>query len=529
GTTTILWTVEDIHGNTATCTQDIVITDNENPGITAAAAQTQTADAGLCGAAVTVVAPSTADNCAVATISNDFNGTADASGFYNVGTTTIIWTVEDIHGNISTDTQDITVTDDESPIASCQDFTVNLDPGTGAASIAATDIDNGSTDNCGITTMSVTPNAFTSANLGANTVTLSIEDAAGHISTCTATVTVTDLTPPVAVCQDITVELDATGTASIVGTDIDNGSYDNGVVVSLDANPNTFDCTNVGVNTVTLTVTDDAGLTTTCESIVTVEDNIAPVMASQNVTIQLDASGAASITPADIDNGSYDNCDFTLTVSQTDFDCTDLGINTITLTGTDASNNVSTITADVTVEDIIAPIVNCAPAQIQTADAGVCEANVLVITPTVSDNCSIASVENDYNSISDASDIYPVGTTTITWTITDQSGNDTQCTQDITVTDDEQPSIVCAADQNQTADAGVCTAAVIVEAPVTDDNCGVASIENDYNGNADASDTYPVGTTTILWTVTDIHGNTNTCTQNIVITDDENPSITAAA
>ncbi|NPD48411.1 hypothetical protein, partial [Lentimicrobium sp. S6] len=126
GTTTILWTVEDIHGNAATCTQDIVITDTENPSITAAAAQTQTADAGLCGAAVTVVAPSTADNCAVATISNDFNGTSDASGFYNVGTTTIIWTVEDIHGNISTDTQDITVTDDESPIASCQDFTVNL-------------------------------------------------------------------------------------------------------------------------------------------------------------------------------------------------------------------------------------------------------------------------------------------------------------------------------------------------------------------------------------------------------------------
>ncbi|NPD48416.1 HYR domain-containing protein, partial [Lentimicrobium sp. S6] len=106
GTTTILWTVTDIHGNTNTCTQNIVITDDENPSITAAAAQTQTADAGLCGAAVTVVAPTTADNCSVASITNNFNGTSDASGFYNVGTTTITWTVEDIHGNISTDNQD---------------------------------------------------------------------------------------------------------------------------------------------------------------------------------------------------------------------------------------------------------------------------------------------------------------------------------------------------------------------------------------------------------------------------------------
>ncbi|NPD87069.1 HYR domain-containing protein, partial [Lentimicrobium sp. L6] len=200
-------------------------------------AQTQTADAGLCGAAVTVVAPTTADNCSVASITNNFNGTSDASGFYNVGTTTITWTVEDIHGNISTDNQDITIVDDEAPIANCQDITINLDGTTGTASIVGADVDNVSTDNCGIVSMSVTPDSFTSANLGANTVTLTLTDAAGNSSTCTATVTVTDITPPTAICQDITIELDAAGTASIVGSNIDNGSYDNGVVVSLDANP----------------------------------------------------------------------------------------------------------------------------------------------------------------------------------------------------------------------------------------------------------------------------------------------------
>jgi hypothetical protein len=39
----------------------------------------------------------------------------------------------------------------------------------------------------------------------------------------------------------------------------------------------------------------------------------------------------------------------------------------------------------------------------------------------------------------------------------------------------------------------------------------------------------PVGTTTVTWTVTDIHGHTNTATQDVVVTDNEAPSITAAA
>jgi len=65
--------------------------------------------------------------------------------------------------------------------------------------------------------------------------------------------------------------------------------------------------------------------------------------------------------------------------------------------------------------------------------------------------------------------------------------------------------ITCDIDQAQTADAGVCNAAVIVSSPITtSDNCGVASVLNDYNNSTDASDTYPVGTTVITWTVTDI-------------------------
>ena len=108
-----------------------------------------------------------------------------------------------------------------------------------------------------------------------------------------------------------------------------------------------------------------------------------------------------------------------------------------------------------------------------------------VVGPATGDNCGVASIVNNYNGTSDASDTYPVGETTIIWTVTDIYGNTATCEQKITVTDDENPTITCAADQTQTADAGVCQALVDVVGPATGDNCGVASVVNDYNGTSD--------------------------------------------
>src|SRR5690606_6373995 len=112
------------------------------------------------------------------------------------------------------------------------------------------------------------------------------------------------------------------------------------------------------------------------------------------------------------------------------------------------------------------------------------------------------------------------------YTVTDIHGNSTTCSFTVTITDDENPTITCPANINQTADAGVCNAAVTVPAPQAADNCGVLSVTNDFNGTANASGTYPVGTTTVVYTVTDIHGNSTTCSFTVTITDDEAPSIT---
>ena len=116
--------------------------------------------------------------------------------------------------------------------------------------------------------------------------------------------------PPTAVCQDITVQLDASGNATILPSDVDGGSSDAEGAVTLSLDNNTFGCADVGVTTtVTLTVTDSIGQTASCTATVTVEDNVNPtILVNSPYILELDATGNAILTVADLDNGTTDAC-----------------------------------------------------------------------------------------------------------------------------------------------------------------------------------------------------------------------------
>jgi gliding motility-associated-like protein len=109
--------------------------------------------------------------------------------------------------------------------------------------------------------------------VGLTTVTYTSTDDDGMVSTCVFTVTVNDTEAPVVSCSDATVNLDASGNAVIVPSDILTGlPTDNCSVASVDLSRTSFTCADLGNVTVTVTVTDASGNTATCNSVITVAD-----------------------------------------------------------------------------------------------------------------------------------------------------------------------------------------------------------------------------------------------------------------
>uniref|UniRef100_UPI000651EAB2 T9SS type A sorting domain-containing protein n=1 Tax=Bizionia psychrotolerans TaxID=1492901 RepID=UPI000651EAB2 len=96
--------------------------------------------------------------------------------------------------NTATCSWDITNDGDlEDPVCNVQNISIELDA-FGDASITADQIDNGSTDTCGINSISVSPNTFSTSDIGDNTVVFTVTDNSGNTSTCSATVTVMQYT-----------------------------------------------------------------------------------------------------------------------------------------------------------------------------------------------------------------------------------------------------------------------------------------------------------------------------------------------
>ncbi len=505
GSNQVTLTITDVNNNVSTATAVVTVEDNIAPVAIAQNVTVQLDATGNGSTTATAVNNGSSDACGIASMvlsKTDFNCS-------NVGPNEVTLTITDVNNNVSTATAIVTVQDNIAPLVLTQNITIQLDA-NGSASITPSQINNGSSDNCAIQQIVLDNTNFNCSNVGSNTVTLSVMDVNGNVSSADATVTVQDLIPATVVTQNITIQLDATGNAAIVPSQINNGSSDNCSIATYAVSPNTFNCGNVGANTVTLTITDVNGNVSSADAVVTVQDMVAAVVVTQDITIQLDAAGNASITPSQINNGSSDACGIqSIALDKTTFNCSNVGSNIVTLTVTDVNNNVSSATATVTVQDVTQPVAIGQDITVQLDNTGNTSITASQINNGSNDACGIASISVSPNTFTCAN----VGSNQVTLTVTDVNANVSTVTATVTVQDLVAPVVIT---QPFTIQLGSDASVTITPANVNNgssDACGIASMSV-YPNTFTCSN---IGSNTVTLTVTDVNGNVASSTAVVTV------------
>ena len=431
GDTTITLTASD-GVNTTDCSFVLTVADITAPEISCLADQTANIETSCTYEIPDYTGLATAtDNCVVTGITQDpAPGTLVA-----LGDTTITLTASD--GVNTTDCSFVlTVADITAPTAICQDITIELGP-EGTATISSADIDNGSYDNCGEVTYELNPNTFDCSDIGTNIVNLLVFDSNGLASECFATVIVLDSAPPIAICQDITVALDEEYQAIITAADIDAGSTDNCTISNTTIDINTFDCSNLGTNTVTLTMTDQNGNEASCSAIVTVIEGVfTPNAVCQNVTVTLGEDGTATAPASAFDAGSTGaRCVDGLSIDIDNFSCADIGtLIEVEFTVTNAAGNTDSCTAYVNVVDGISPEITCPEDQTVTSEGPYPLPNYFETGQAiVTDNC--LDLITVFNQSPTAGTLMPEGVHIISLSTQDISGFTAECEFTLTIID----------------------------------------------------------------------------------------------
>ena len=166
--------------------------------------------------------------------------------------------------------------------------------------------------------------------------------------------------------------------------------------------------------------------------------------------------------------------------------------------------------------------------------------------PSFKDNCG-ATITNSFNNSTTLKEAnFPVGTTDVTWTATDDAGNHDECTIQIIVSDNEAPAIANCPRENITrnSDIGACS----FEIPGAEadpygftDNNGLQKLTYQIGSGSEvgtdltttiAGVNIPVGvdgnlTTTVTWRLYDTSNNVSSiCTTIFIISDVEAPTVT---
>jgi hypothetical protein len=499
GTTLVTCSKTDNAGNPASNSFDVTVQDTTAPTITVPADITAEATSAL-GAAVSFSA----------TYSDIVDGSGDAicspvsGSTFALGTTLVTCSKTDNAGNPASASFDVTVQDTTAPtITVPADITAEATSSLGAAvSFSATysDIVDGSGDAI------CSPVSGSTFGLGTTLVTCSKTDNAGNPASASFDVTVQDTTAPtITVPADITAE--ATSSLGVIVSF--SASYSDIVDGSGDAICSPVSGSTFGLSTtlVTCSKTDSAGNTGSNSFTVTVQDTTAPTITvpadiTAEATSSLGAAVSFSATYSDIVDGNG-----LATCSPASGSTFGLGTTLVTCSKTDNAGNPASASFDVNVVDTTAPVI--APhANVSAEASNAAGAIVSYTSPTTTD----AVEGNGIATCSPASGlVFPIGSTTITCTASDGSGNSSSSTFSVIVSDTTPPVIII---YNIVKGATINSSAVVTYSVSSEDavdgtrpaTCNPASGSN-----------FPVGTSTISCTSSDTRGNTSTRTASVTV------------
>lgn len=161
------------------------------------------------------------------------------------------------------------------------------------------------------------------------------------------------------------------------------------------------------------------------------------------------------------------------------------------------------------------PVAKCKDVTVNT-DLNLCSANASI------DNGSFDADGDPVTLSQSPAGPYPLGTTPVTLTVTEPEGLSNSCTANVTVVDQQPPSISCPSPVAECTGPG---GAVVTYKPTVSDNCpGVT-----YGCTPPSGSIFPLGTTPFQCVATDSSGNTNSCNSVVKVVDTTPPVISSVS
>ena len=617
GTTVVSWKFEDSNpANTLVCAQNFIVSDETKPVIDCSSYSQNLevdADATNCNVALATsglnVPTSVSDlyatdNCSatlqlVLSYNYGYNGTESSvlPSDLGLGTHSFDWIVTDAYGNYSSCHSEIVVKDVTGPEFACSSLTPTISVATDSRCVAtaaavrlaglsvpSTNSDDACSPVGGVIKatgvrsdsplLSVVDDEYP---IGTTVVTWSFADAAGNVTTCSQDVYVHDDDAPEVVCGDYGKTYNLTTNATKCSFGLSDISLLEPNISDLSASDNcssasdltlswTYDGNSLSSvddieftvssapHLIVWTVTDVAGVSSSCTTSVYVDDKEGPFVDCSAIVsnVMIDADNGCAATAAHVALAvpaiSDDYCspigsNITGVGSRSDnlslSDDYPVGETVVTWTFTDNASNISVCPQKVDVYDNSAPsVANCNSLEdvvINIDDAGICyvDSNAVksaITTPVVTDcgGVAVSALRAGNDGLTLIPNEYKIGTTTrLTWVFADAVGNKTVCYQNVKVEDKAKPDTagICPKKVKVVASAADCKANVSLDIPVIINDCDAPIYATPVRTpSAAMTDPYELGQTVVTWNFVDKNGNSSYCEQVVEVVDESKPT-----